>query len=247
MCFLVVINPFLILVDKYMWSCIAPKSACLAVTLILSLEFSACCLLVFMPGIFKFTAITVSIGILIFKVVAVFVHTPYMKSASCMLAELESTYESAIQLFLLLHMWLSTGKLHSGTMLSSVLIIGKVAAENYLVKGQENLMKNKTILERIFLIGKYIPVMCLTTIFRIGSIVLFMFPPSLVLPLQPFPCYLFLDLYFFSYQIFFLLVLNTLKPFNTDLRMLTAFEMFDAINGELVTITMWPKAQLLTS
>ena len=174
-----------------------------------------------------------------------FVHTQSVKSLSSIMAEHESTYESALQLFLLFHLWLSTGTLYVKTILGSVLVIAKVATENYLINGQENMLDGKRIWSRILIVVKYIPLMSITTFFRIGSIVLFCFPPSLVLPLKPFPCLLLLNLYVFFYQIFFFFILSLVKLFSSNLRKLSCFELFHAVNGELVTITVWPQVNYL--
>ena len=241
-CFLFVSNPVILIVYKHMLRMnIVSRTPLLAGTLILLLGSSLSLLLLMCPGVYKYSAISVSICTIIFKVISVFVHTESVKRLSNILAEHESTYESAFQLFLLIHLWLSTGKLYVWTMIGSVLVIAKVAAENYLINGTENLLKGKRIWSKILLTMKFIPLMFLTTLFRIGSIVLFMFPPSLVLPLKPFPCYLLLNFYVVFYQIFFFFLLSVVKVFSCDLRKLSCFDIFHAVNGELVTITVWPQ------
>ena len=47
-------------------------------------------------------------------------------------------------------------------MVSSTLVIGKVGAENILMKGQENKLKDKSFLEKVLLLARYIPVVALT-------------------------------------------------------------------------------------
>ena len=70
----------------------------------------------------------------------------------------ESSYESSCQLLFLLHIWLSGDHMYFSAMVSSVLVIGKVGAENILMKGQENKMKDKSFLEKVVLLLQYTPV-----------------------------------------------------------------------------------------
>ena len=91
-----------------------------------------------------------------------------MKSLSRNMSESEAFFESALhQLTLLLNIWLSGGKVNKSTIFSSVLMIGKVGAENLLNDGEQ--LKGKNFWERLLLILKFIPVMALTAIFRLGS------------------------------------------------------------------------------
>ena len=96
-----------------------------------------------------------------------FIHSPRMKSLSRNMSESEAFFESALQLTLLLNIWLSGGKVNKSTILSSVLLIGKVGAENLLNDGEQ--LKGKNFWEKLFLVLKFIPVMALTAIFRLGS------------------------------------------------------------------------------
>ena len=80
-----------------------------------------------------------------------FIHSPRMKSLSRNMSESEAFFESALQLTLLLNIWLSGGKVNKSTIFSSVLMIGKVGAENLLNDGEQ--LKGKSFFwERVLLI-----------------------------------------------------------------------------------------------
>ena len=81
------------------------------------------------------------------KTVAVFLHSPRMKSLSRNMSEHEAFFESALQLTLLLTIWLSGGRVNKSTIFSSVLVIGKVGAENFLNDGEQ--LKGKIIWENL--------------------------------------------------------------------------------------------------
>ena len=84
------------------------------------------------------------------------------------LSECECFFESSLQLTLLTHIWLSGGKVYKTTIFSSMLVIGKVGAEN-LLNSDGDQLKDKSFWERVALLGKFIPVMALTAVFRLGS------------------------------------------------------------------------------
>ena len=52
----------------------------------------------------------------------------------------ESSYESSCSLLFQLHIWLRGGQMYL-----SALVIGKVGAENILIKGQENKIVDKRL------------------------------------------------------------------------------------------------------
>ena len=119
------------------------------------------------PLAFHYPAVIITISIVATKTVAVFLHSPRIKSLSRKMSESEAFFESALQLTLLLHIWLSGGNVAKSMIFSSVLVIGKVGAENLLNDGEQ--LKGKNFWERLLLISKFIPVMALTAIFRLGS------------------------------------------------------------------------------
>ena len=97
----------------------------------------------------------------------------------------ESSYESSTQLLFLLHIWLSGGRMYLTAMVSSTLVIGKVGAENILTNGQENKLQDKSFLEKVFLIARYMPVIALTAIFRIGCASTVLYHPDHFVPITP--------------------------------------------------------------
>ena len=119
------------------------------------------------PLAFHYPAVLVTVTIVSTKTLTVFIHSPGMKSLSRKMSDSECFFESALQLTLLLHIWLSGGKVYVSMIVSSVLVIGKVGAENLL--NAEDQLKDKGFWERFILIGKFIPVMGLTAVFRLGS------------------------------------------------------------------------------
>ena len=96
------------------------------------------------PLAFRVPALITSALTLLTKLIALIVHTPAMKKLSLKMSQLESNFESSLQVLLLshllllpffefllqvlllLHIWLSGGELHILTITSSLLVIGKV-------------------------------------------------------------------------------------------------------------------------
>ena len=120
------------------------------------------------PLVFFYPAVLVTTTIVLAKTVAVVLHTPRMKRISMKMSECECFFESSLQLTLLTHIWLSGGKVYKTTIFSSMLVIGKVGAEN-LLNSDGDQLKDKSFWERVALLGKFIPVMALTAVFRLGS------------------------------------------------------------------------------
>ena len=119
------------------------------------------------PLVFHYPAVIVTSTIVFTKTVAVVLHSPGMKRLSLKMSECECFFESSLQLTLLTHIWLSGGKVYMSTIFSSMLVIGKVGAENLLNDGDQ--LKDKSFWERLILTGKFIPVIALTAVFRLGS------------------------------------------------------------------------------
>ena len=111
-------------------------------------------------------------AVLTIKVLAVFVHGPEMKKFSQMATMAESNYESAVQLMfvILISLWADeVSKTGLMSMLSSLVMIGKSSADNYLTFGSKNLLTEASHGQRLFLLATTTPVFVLTAIFRIGS------------------------------------------------------------------------------
>ena len=121
------------------------------------------------PLIFRVPAILSCCLVLGVKVVAVLVHTPEVAQFSASLTTTEMSVESPFQLLLLLHILLSGGEAPIGSMVSSLLVIGKGSAEAYLAAPPLNRLQGKPFLEKLWLVSIYIPVFSLTAFFRLGS------------------------------------------------------------------------------
>ena len=108
------------------------------------------------------------------KLLAVFVHGPEMKRLSLRASLTESSNESAMQLIFvgLISMCAKktsvTGLL---SMASSLLMVGKAAAETYLTFGNKEELKETSLLKHVTLLATFSPVFILTAVFRIGSFV----------------------------------------------------------------------------
>ena len=169
-----------------------------------------------------------------------------MKKSSQTLSDHECVYESPVQLFILLSIWFSTGRLYTLAIVSSVIVIGKVASENYLIEEDKNNSRCKSSWDKMLFVFKHIPVMSFTTIFRVGSCALFLYPPSLFSPLSLLEIFLLYQLLFFlPLHLFMFFLLTVLKHWYPSIRRLSSHEIFHAVNGELVTITVWPKVMYI--
>ena len=148
------------------------------VTLYSSVFFSSAMIGAFYmdPLLFKGPAILIGIGVVITKGLAIFVHTPEMKKISKRVTMSEFRLETPLQLLLLLHLWVQRGwdkgLKFRAPVLSSLLVIGKVNAETYLSDEPENLMKDKSFLEKLLLTLKHIPFFAVTAFFRIGCVMI---------------------------------------------------------------------------
>ena len=121
------------------------------------------------PLLFRPLAILSSVLFLSLKLVAVFVHSPEMARFSLHLSQVENATEGPLQLLLILHTWLSGGLFHWDTLVSSLLDIGKVGAENFLTAGPKDLLQGKSFLEKLVLVLKYLPVFLLTAFSQNGA------------------------------------------------------------------------------
>ena len=117
----------------------------------------------------EYPAFFVGLVVVAVKAVALFIHTPAMKELSARVTKYETDTESPFQLLLLLHIWVSGGPLFLGPIGSSLLVIGKVKAEDYLSSSPENLLEGNSFLEKLKLITKFLPLFISTTVFRVGS------------------------------------------------------------------------------
>ena len=174
LCYLFMVLPALFVAFEYFFAWVLQEASSTAAILFqIGCLISACCALCLCfwidPLIFRVPAIVSCCIVVGVKVVSVFVHTPEVARFSNSLTIIEISVESSLQLNLMLHILLSGGKPPVGAMVSSLLVIGKGSAENYLAAAPENKLKGKPFLQKLRLVSTYIPVFTLTAFFRTGS------------------------------------------------------------------------------
>ena len=126
------------------------------------------------PGsIFFGLAIVSTVIVISVKLLSVFVHGPEVKKLSLKATLAESSNESAFQLIFvaIISLWAKdvteTGVM---SMVSSLMMIGKAAAESHLTFGPRNELENVPLKKHIALLATISPVFILTAAFRIGSL-----------------------------------------------------------------------------
>ena len=191
------------------------------------------------PIIFKYPALICSFFTLAIKILAVFLHTPEMIEFSLNASSAESSYESSAQLLFLLHIWLSGGNMYLTAMVSSILVIGKVGAENILMKGQENKMKDKSFLEKVGLLARFTPVLALTALFRVGCASTVLYHPHLFLPLTPAFAMFLTWIYLMCSLTLLLTLLSILRTWISNLRQLNIVELGLGLLNECTTLAVW--------
>ena len=194
----------------------------------------------YMPGYSKYLGLMTSTVFIIVKIIAVFDHSPEIKAISRELSESEFVYESSLQLGTLLLTWLHTGKLYSLTIASSLFFISKVAAENLVSLAQEEDVK-PSFIRRVKNTFKYIPMLMLTVLFRIGCLVLYTFPPTLLTPFSILSSFLVLDVFYVFRLMISWVCITPLMFVFVDLNQMSNFEKLTALNGDLITLNHWPK------
>ena len=131
--------------------------------------------------------------------------------------------------------------MHMTTMISSVVVIGKVSAENYLTANPRNLLARASFWQRVMLTLRFMPVFALTAFFRCGAYVVSVLNYSNFTPFSP-PFITFLIYcYNMVYYIWSMLMAYILKWVIKDLQQLTAMELTYSLVGETSTITIWGK------
>ena len=194
---------------------------------------------VMQPTVFKYPALLCSLFTLGVKILAVFLHTPEMIEFSLNASSAESSYESSAQLLFLLHIWLSGGHMYFSAMVSSILVIGKVGAENILMKGQENKMKDKSFLEKVGLLARFTPVLALTALFRVGCASTVLYHPHLFLPLTPAFAMFLTWIYLMCSLTLLLTLLSILRTWISNLRQLNIVELGLGLLNECTTLAVW--------
>ena len=207
----------------------------------LGLCFTATCafLINWHPWVFFYPAVCLCLILLGGKILAVFIHTPEMKQFSTHLSHVECSFEASCQLLLILAIWLSGGQMHIASMASSVVVIGKVSAENYLMAEPKNLLAGTSFTKRIALTLRFMPVFSLTAFFRCGAGVVNVLNYNNFTPFSPPFVVFLLYCYIVTYYFWFMLMGYMLKLVMSDLQQLTAVELSYSLVGECSTITMW--------
>ena len=191
------------------------------------------------PIIFKYPALLCSLFTLGVKILAVILHTPNMAEFSLNASIAESSYESSTMLLFLLHIWLSGGHMYLSAMVSSTLVIGKVGAENILIKGEENKMQDKSFREKVILLLCYTPVIALTTVFRVGCASTVNYHPYLFVPLTPAFTMFLTWVYLMCNLTLLLTLLSILRTWISKLRQLNTIELGMGLLSECTTVAVW--------
>ena len=199
----------------------------------LGLCFTASCayLTAWNPGFFFYPAVFLCFFLLGGKILPVFIHTPEMKQFSTHLSHVECSFEASCQLVLIMHIWVAGGELHYGSMISSVVVIGKVSAENYLMAGPENLLADKSFAKRIALTLWYMPVFALTAFFRCGAGVVNVLNYNSFRPFSPVFAVFLLYCYILVYYFIFMILMYLLRLVMDDLKQLTPVEISLSLVG----------------
>ena len=182
-------------------------------------------------SIFFCLAVISTAAVLTIKLLAVFVHGPEMKKLSLKAAMAESNNESAVQLvfMILISLWAkevsSTGLM---SMLSSIVMIGKSSAENYLTFGSKNLLRDASLGQQLLLLATTSPVFVLMAIFRLGSFSLICAWDYMLANMCIFP----IASCTFSLLLLFLKASDFLKD-------LTFGSLIKSCMSELSTISLW--------
>ena len=194
------------------------------------------------PLVFKYPAFVSSFFILGVKIVALLVHTPHVTELSLKVSSAESSYEAPAQLLFLLHNWLSGGQMHLSTMVTSILVIAKVGAENILIKGEEDKMKDKSFLEKVALLARFMPLTALTALFRIGSASAFLYHVHRLLPFTPTTAtYIICFCICFCNMTLLLTLLTILRIWVATLKQLNLVELALGLANEFTTVSVWGK------
>ena len=136
-------------------------------------------------------------------------------------------------------MWLTRGQLYLSVMISSIVVISKVAVENYLMSGPEDLLKDKSFKEKIALVLRFLPLFSLTAFFRSGSFVVFLLDYDSFNIFSSTMAFLLMFYYNWIYYLFFMIVFSGLRWMMPELRELTVMEVTSSLLDEATTISTW--------
>ena len=150
--------------------------------------------------VMKVIATMVGTTLLGIKVLGVLVHSENMKMINIKATHYEGVYESAFQLALVFYVKLTdrTKDWDYDTMLSSLVMIGKSGAENFLTSREENKLAEKNILSKLKMVAKFSLPFLLTSLFRMLTLSMcfacnkltffLILPVALILPTWSWPC-----------------------------------------------------------
>jgi hypothetical protein len=160
-----------------------------------------------------------------------------MKKLATKVTAAESQFESSLQLVLVVFICLKDDEVTLTSLsagLSSIMMIGKAAAENYLTFGRSNQMADLNLLGMLMILAKFLPVFVLTALFRVGTLAVVLkwskaIMWSCVLPLV-------LIVPFLVLSLINLVTRNSTKPKLADLGVA---ELVQAVVGELTIMSLW--------
>ena len=106
------------------------------------------------------------------KFLGVFCHGPEMRRLVTQATDAETRYEAALQLALVISIYMNSGEITKAGLLSgisSILVIGKVGAQSFLER-QEYRLTNTSMTGKSLLAISVLPVFVLTALFNISAI-----------------------------------------------------------------------------
>ena len=102
-------------------------------------------------------------------------------------------------------------------------------------------MKDKSFLEKVALLARFMPLTALTTLFRIGSASAFLHHVYLLLPLTPTAAIIICFLICFCIMTLLLTLLTILRIWVATLRQLNLVELALGLANEFTTVSVWGK------
>ena len=86
------------------------------------------------------------------------VHSKEVKRLTVKASSYEGSYESSLQLSLVIYIWFGGAELNKFSAATSLIMISKAGAENFLTFGKKYMLKDKSFFLKLFLLAKYLPV-----------------------------------------------------------------------------------------
>ena len=108
--------------------------------------------------------------VLLVKALGVMVHSKEVKRLTVKASSYEGSYESSLQLSLVIYIWLGGAELNKFSAATSLIMISKARAENFLTFGKKDMLKDKSFFVKLLLLAKYLPVFSLIGFFRVGTL-----------------------------------------------------------------------------